>query len=151
MQVRPQKPDYGTALPRRRSTCAAGCLVAPGKLQESFRSAIPAEGWWGRWRSRSQRLLKRGLVSFERGTRGRLHYFVYFVLYFVLFTAEAARLHAWMFGWSYVCYQTELVDALCLSVRSWRLLGLCAWRPFEGGRAGRGHNAGWRYGILASP
>lgn len=57
----------------------------------------------------------KGLVSFGKVREGRLHYFV---LYFVLFTAGGGRPPcAWMFGWSYVCYQTELVDALCLSVR----------------------------------
>lgn len=41
------------------ATCAEpAALVAPGKLQESFRSAIPAEAWWGA--PRSQRLPKGG-------------------------------------------------------------------------------------------
>lgn len=56
LQVRRRRRSYGTAPAGGGAHVQPGCLVAPGKLQESFRSAIPAEGWVG-W-VRSQRLLK---------------------------------------------------------------------------------------------
>lgn len=57
LQVRRRRSSsYGTAPAGGGAHVQPGCLVAPGKLQESFRSAIPAEGWVG-W-VRSQRLLK---------------------------------------------------------------------------------------------
>lgn len=92
MQVR-RRTSYGTAPAAAERMCSR-CLVAPGKLQESFRSAIPAEGWVGWGGLRSQRLLKGVRVNLERYERGGC-----IILYCTsYFSRRRSPTCAWMFG-----------------------------------------------------
>lgn len=91
---------------------------------------------------------------YERGGRRACINLVLLVLLLCNLFCAAEVACAWMFGrgCAVSCYQTELVDALCLSVRSWWLLGLGARRPFfKGGWLDEGQNSGFGWTLSCSP